>query len=373
MKNQQIIEFVRKKDFKFLKEIGQGGTGKTVLLEDEIIHEVFVCKKYSPFYEEDKDLYFSYFVDEIKILHTVYHKNIVRVFNYYLYPELKTGYILMEYIDGQTINEYLFENPDKIADIFLQTIDGFRYLEENNILHRDIRPENILISNGGTTKIIDFGFGKNIDFGDPNKSISLNWRYATPNEFSANIYDVKTEIYFIGKLFEEIITNIENIDFKFSKLLSKMILANHETRIPSFFDVYRETIKFGTLENYFTYDEKRTYQYFANSLTALLSKMPYGTKYNSNLDEIIKSLEELYKNSILEEYIQNNNKLTQIFIDGKYSYFPKVEFSVSNLLAIIQLFKSVSEDKRKMILNNLWERFDRIERYVEEEDDDLPF
>lgn len=371
MQKEQIIEFLRKKDFKFLKEIGQGGTGKTILLKDELIDEVFVCKKYSPFYKEDNEIYFKYFKDEIKILHTVYHKNIVRVFNYYLYPEKKTGYILMEYINGDTITDFLVSNPDKIEDVFLQTIEGFRYLEENNILHRDIRPENILISNDGTTKIIDFGFGKNINFDDPTKSISLNWRYTTPNEFVKNTYDNKTEIYFIGKLFEEILTNIENLNFKFSALISKMILP-YENRISSFFDIYRESIKFTTSENEFTYNEKRTYQFFATSLTELLSKMPYGTKYNPNLDEIIKKLEELYKNSILEDNIQNNNKLTQIFISGKFSYFPKKQFSVSNLLAIIQLLKSVSEDKRKIILNNLWERFDKVERYIQVEDD-LPF
>lgn len=371
MKKDQIIEFLRKKDYKFLEEIGQGGTGKTILLQDELIDEIFVCKKYQPFYKEHTELYFKYFKDEIKILHTVYHKNVVRVFNYYLYPEVKTGYILMEYVNGATIKDFLLKNPDKIEDVFLQTIEGFRYLEENNILHRDIRPENILISNDGTVKIIDFGFGKDINFDDPTKSISLNWRYTTPTEFITNIYDNKTEIYFVGKLFEEIILNIENLNFKFSALISKMILP-YENRFFSFFDIYRDSIKFTVSENEFTNEEKRTYQYFANNLTELLSKMPYGTKYNSDLNEIIKKLEELYKNSLLEDNIQNNNKLTQIFISGKFSYFPKKQFTVSNLFSTIQLFKSVSEDKRKIILNNLWERFDKIERY-NQIDDGLPF
>ena len=42
----KLIEFIRQKDYKFIEEIGQGGTGRTVLLEDEIINERFVCKKY---------------------------------------------------------------------------------------------------------------------------------------------------------------------------------------------------------------------------------------------------------------------------------------------------------------------------------------
>jgi len=152
MKKNAQIEFLRKKNYVFLNEIGQGGTGKTVLIKDEMIDEVFVCKKYSPYYPEDQETYFKYFIDEIKLLHQVYHKNIVRVFNYYLYPEQTTGYILMEFIKGQNINEYIYENPDKINDLFIQTIEGFWYLEDNKILHRDIRPENILITDNGITK-----------------------------------------------------------------------------------------------------------------------------------------------------------------------------------------------------------------------------
>lgn len=59
---KNIIEFVRKKDFELVKELGQGACGKTVLLYDDIIEEQFVCKKYSPLFDEDKELLFRNFV-----------------------------------------------------------------------------------------------------------------------------------------------------------------------------------------------------------------------------------------------------------------------------------------------------------------------
>ncbi len=370
---RDIIKFLRRKDFKFLEEIGQGGTGKTILVKDEIIDEVFVCKKYSPFSPEDKEIYYKYFLDEIKILHTLYHKNIVRVFNYYLYPDQKTGYILMEYIKGKTISKYILENPDKLEDVFIQTIEGFRYLEDKNILHRDIRPENLLISIDGMVKIIDFGFGKFIDFENENKSISLNWRYSIPSDFENQIYDFTTEVYFIGKLFEEILKNINNINFKYSRIVSKMIFENRSERIATFFDIYRELLDVSSNENEFTYSEKNIYQQFANSLQELFVKMPFSSTYNTDIDAILRFLEALYKNSILEDYIQNCNKLTSIFILGKYTYYRNKQFPVSVLLEFIQLLKSVSEDKRKIILNHLWERFDKIIRYTDQPVDDLPF
>jgi serine/threonine-protein kinase len=58
---EKIIEFLPPKYFRFIKDIGQGGTGKTVLLEDEIISESFICKKYSPFNPELGDTFFFAF------------------------------------------------------------------------------------------------------------------------------------------------------------------------------------------------------------------------------------------------------------------------------------------------------------------------
>lgn len=373
MNINENIQFIRQKDYKFLGEIGQGGTGRTILIRDESIDEEFVCKKYSTFYKEDQKSYYSYFLDEIKILHTLYHRNVVRVFNYYLYPEQFTGYILMEYVKGQTVDEYLLTNPDRLEDVFLQLIEGFRYLEDNNILHRDIRPENVLISDTGVLKIIDFGFGKNVAFDESNKSISLNWRYAVPEEFEYNIYDFKTEIYFVGKLFEEILQSTGNASFKFSKVVSRMVLRNHNDRISSFFDVYRETIDTGSLVNEFSLLERVSYQQFAKRLTDVFAKIASDAKYNQNIDIIIRNLEELYTHSLLEDEIQNSNKLARIFVSGNYTYYTNKKIGVSYLSNFIKLLKESAGDKRKIIMNNLWERLDSVRRYEETTVDDLPF
>lgn len=109
---KSIIEFIRKKDFIYVKELCQGACGRTVLLHDDIIEEQFVCKKYQPLYEEDRKLLFKNFVQEIKLLHLVYHLNVVRVFGYYyIYPEQYTGYILMEFIDGSILKNICVNTP----------------------------------------------------------------------------------------------------------------------------------------------------------------------------------------------------------------------------------------------------------------------
>ena len=370
--DKKVIEFIRKKDFRFVKNIGQGGTGKTVLLKDEIIDESFVCKKYSPYYENQKDLFFRNFIDEIKILHKIYHKNIVRVFNYYLYPELKTGYILMEFVKGQNLKEFIKNNPHLLNDLFVQTIHGFNYLEQNNILHRDIRPENILVSEEGVVKIIDFGFGKRIKFEDDfDKSITLNWRFPPPNDFQNKTYDFKTEIYFVGKLFEEIIKENLIEKFTFSTILKEMTMADYNERISSFSLIERNILSDESIGIEFTEENKEIYQRFASGLTSIFGKIEQDAEYVTDIDKIVSGLEEVYRNSILEDYIQNPNSISSCFVSGAY-YFKRPDIDLFILGDFIKFVNSVSIDKKRIILNNLWQRLDTIKRY-RDESDDLPF
>ena len=177
----EIVRFLRSHDYKLIKELGQGACGKTVLLVDDQIGLNFVCKKYSPYEESEREALFKNFVREIKLLHLLQHKNLVRVFNYYLYPDKFSGYILMEYVDGKDIEDFTAEFPDKLNDLFNQAIDGFSYLERSGVLHRDIRAGNLLVDNDGQLKIIDLGFGKQANTSlDFDKSITLNWWCATP-------------------------------------------------------------------------------------------------------------------------------------------------------------------------------------------------
>lgn len=367
-----IIKFLKSKDYIAIRDIGQGGTGKTKLIKDETINEIFVCKKYSTYYPECQPLFYENFVNEIKILYKINHPNIVRVFSYYLYPEQLTGYILMEYIDGIDIEQYLAVNPNMVNDLFIQTINGFKYLEEQNILHRDIRPSNILVSNDGIVKIIDFGFGKDIQKSeDYKKSITLNWTYSLPNDFSMSIYDFRTEVYFVGKLFERII-NDNNLHqaFKYKALLDKMLITDHDIRIASFYDVTREIMSENAICIDFSDEEKSIYANIANSFMNVCLSVEPTTKYKEDIDLITKLLNDLLQKSILEEYIQNNNSFVSCFIYPPFRYKTKAIIPVESLAIFYKWWKALSAKRKMVVLNNLWMRFDSIKREII---DDLPF
>ncbi|WP_027390424.1 protein kinase family protein [Chrysiogenes arsenatis] len=372
----RIVEFLRKKDLVFVKELGQGACGKTVILHDEVIDERFVCKKYAPIYEPLKEELFENFVREIKLLHLLNHPNVVRVFNYYLYPDRLTGYILMELIEGNDIEEYLLLNPEKANQVFLQTVDGFQHLEKNGILHRDIRPQNILVSEDGVVKIIDFGFGKRIATkSDFDKSITLNWWCEPPLDFVSHTYNFKTEVYFIGRLFEKIILESGVEQFAYKNLLSRMCASDPSQRIESFDKIKQEILAGKFNEIKFSNYELSAYRSFANDLSRVISKVEQSTKYHREAQDVERKLEDAYRLVMLEEVLPNNSLVIQCFLNGAYYYSNKIFIEVENLRKFVELLRSSSREKKNIILSNIYTRLDNIQRYMESNnfDDDIPF
>lgn len=370
----KIVEFVRKKDFQLLKELGRGGFGRAVLLYDSAINENFVCKKYAPFHEEHKEEFYKNFVQEIKFLYTVNHPNIVRVFNYYLYPELHTGYILMEYVKGQDIEEHIKKYPENINQLFVQTIEGFAYLERNNVLHRDVRPQNIMVGENAAVKIIDFGFGKRaFKTKDFDKSISLNWQFELPDEFKNKIYDFQTELYFIGRLFERLVreNQIEHFDYK--TVLNSMCQINPLIRAKSFADIKSKihSNEFKGID--FSEDERQVYREFAAAISSIVSKIETGTKYYDEIDKIELKLEALHQSVMLEYILPDNVALTRCFIVGTYSYFKNATIEVSCLENFIKLLRSSTKEKKNIILRNIHSRLDAVERHTPSLSDEVPF
>ncbi|MCL2420740.1 MAG: protein kinase family protein [Defluviitaleaceae bacterium] len=374
MSNGEIITFDAQKNFTYIKPLGGGGTGDTFLFKDETTDMFFAIKKYVPKDKQYIDDNYRRFVDEIKILFSILHPNIVRIFNYYLYPSVKTGYLQMEYIDGATIDNF---EPDWFKDwndVFSETVSAFRYLENKNILHRDIRPANILIDKYGDIKIIDFGFGKQIEPStNENNSIILNWPATEmPNEVQLNYeYNHKTEIYFLGTLFKHLTQS--TMDFRYKHVIDMMVKINPDERYNSFSDVAKD-ISAGVLSEIdFSDEEKTIYQNFADCLVDHINS--YINKYSpvENIQNIKIRLADLIRSSSLESYVQNNNQLIDCFINGDYNYTPRINVDVSLVVSFYGLLTKLSDKKQKILYDNLFNRLANIPVIIDIDDDDLPF
>lgn len=370
-----IIPFLRRRDYTLIRALGRGACGETVLLLDDLIDSHFVCKKYSPIEESLRNELFNNFIREIKLLHKLHHQNVVRVFNYYLYPDNLTGYILMEYIEGSDIEEYLRAKPETVNEVFLQVIDGFAYLESCQILHRDIRPQNILVSDDGIVKIIDLGFGKRIDAPkDFDKSISLNWWCEPPTEFTNGIYDHSTEVYFVAKLFEKVIGEARIEQFKHSALLERMCRKDPRERAASFLNAKNELTLRRSDDIEFETQERKAYRSFADAVTNHVTKIQDGTKYTTDLDRIRAQLEVAYRNCMLEDALPDCAPVLRALLAGQY-YYRKAGFQARILRDFLHFLRSAPLEKQRVALANLHARLDALKRYTVPtfEDDDIPF
>ena len=374
---KETFNFRPEKEYTNIKQLGSGSCGVTKLLKDETIDKYFVCKKFKPDDDIEKNQHpelFERFINEIRILFERSHPNIVRVYNSFLYEKELTGYINMEYIEGDSIDVFLQNNPHEFENIFTQTISGFKYLEEKNILHRDIRATNIMVQKNSEVKIIDFGFGKlqlKKEIEDFSKSMSVNWIDSIPFELEENKYNFKTEIYFVGCLFKQILerNNISNI--KLQSIIDKMIRKLSQQRYSSFSEVYLDLAK-GALDR-FSDEEKNIYQAFSNKLAYSIQTVSSDRTFDVSIKDTQSKLLDLYTNSMLEEYVADVKSLVNCFMLGDFIPYEHAEpISLQTFKDFVNLLESSSEEKVVIIINNIKSRLSAIELKIEPLDD-IPF
>lgn len=386
---EETIKFIREKDYRYIKDLGNGSFGKTILLKDEELDVLYACKKYAPRFEASTR-YFEKFIGEIKILNNMLNENIVRIYNSYIYSKNQTGYIIMEYVDGKNIAEYIKLNPEKIDNIFEQLIKAFKYLEEKHICHRDIRNNNILVTNKGVLKVIDFGFGKEftLDSAVSDSTKKNNWICDLPDEMmvSEPVYNNLTDMYFLGNLINQIVEE-NNLKFRYKSIIKKMMKKNPQERYCSFEEILNK-LNENDIKQIIVVEEenKEIYHNFVNSLFSIINKIEFSAFIEKDLSRILDKLVEIYNNNSLEEHVLDNKSLVECFVNGDFAY-NNVESSfdydigmevhyyameTKDLLKFINWAKNCEENQKEIIIKNLISRFNRVEKYVENTDD-LPF
>jgi len=130
------------------------------------------------------------------------HPNIVNVFDYF--EENKTAYIVMEYLDGRTLGEVVRDQgkplpADTCLDIAQNICAALRVLHANNILHRDVSPDNVFICGNGAVKLIDFGTARFSAPQDTRLTIVVKPGFAPPEQYErVNRQGPWTDIYALG-------------------------------------------------------------------------------------------------------------------------------------------------------------------------------
>lgn len=379
---EKDIKFIKTKSYTVVNDnLGTGACGKTVLLKDNSLEELFVCKKYSPIKNVDITYFYEMFKNEIKIMYKLNHPNIVRVYNYYLYDEQQTGYILMEYIEGQTIDKYFNSDEYFVSScdensIFLQLLSAFCCLEKNNIIHRDIRPANIMIDKNEQVKIIDFGLGKDFSKTSLSKD-SLNnvinrlGMEKIPQEMVDGKYDFKTDMFCIGELYCRILKKNGTKTFKYANILNKMTEIDPRKRFDSFQSIIdiinkREFYLLDITEN-----DKEVYKEIADFIYYNISSYNKVFKFEDDIDSVLQGLEELLENNYFETFLIGNNNLFSVFVKNGYKYRSSSQITISAIRDFYNWLKDKDVNFQSVVLKNLKSKLSNID--IEREDNQLPF
>ena len=365
----ETIEFKLIKEFKVIKShLGSGSFGKTKLIKDNSIDELFVCKKYDPQDGIKKEDFYKNFKKEIKLMYNINHPNIVRIYNYYLYEDYYTGYIIMEYIEGDNIDKW-FENywlaKKDVNDIFRQLIEGFSEIENKGIIHRDIRESNILVTKDDVVKVIDFGLGKdvnesNLSLDSFNKLINRRQMEKLPQEFSEGKYTNKTDMFCLAEMFDRLLKKYNINDFKHNYILQKMLNVEPEKRYSSFRDIIQalDTKEFKILD--ISEEDRVLYNNFANALVSCIgSYKEENIKFENNITNILSGLEEVLEENCLNYKIENIVKFIEIFVLCNFTYYEK-NIDVEDVQKFYNWLIQKNDNFKNVILKNILSKLSRI-------------
>ena len=216
-----------------LKSIGEGGMANVYLAHDTILNRDVAIKVLRGDLENN-DKFIRRFQREAKSASDLSHPNIVEIFD--VGEEDNQHYIVMEYIDGKTLKQLIHKRGaltvPEVIDIMSQLTDGLAQAHDAYIIHRDIKPQNIMILDNGMIKITDFGIAMSMNATQLTQTNSVmgSVHYLPPEQASGKGATIKSDIYSCGILMYELLTG--SVPFKGDNAV-EIALKQMKERIPS--------------------------------------------------------------------------------------------------------------------------------------------
>jgi DNA-binding NarL/FixJ family response regulator/tRNA A-37 threonylcarbamoyl transferase component Bud32 len=187
---------------KVLRLIGEGGMSRVYLASRESDDEPLVVKILRSEVMQDKRT-MERFVEEYNLVERVQSRHVARVHAHGVLDD--QAYLVMEFCEGGDLNKRLGDQPlppEEALGIFRQLMLALGDIHEQGILHRDLKPQNLMFRRDGSLAIVDFGVAKHVDSVDrTNKGEILGTpRYMSPEQVQGRALDLRTDIYSAGVL-----------------------------------------------------------------------------------------------------------------------------------------------------------------------------
>ena len=217
--------------YQVIEELGRGGMGKVYKALDKEVEEKVALKLIKPeIAAEEKTI--KRFRNELKFARKISHKNVCRMFD--LNKEGDTHYITMGYVPGEDLKSSLRRmgplSVGKAVIIAKQVCEGLAEVHRLGVVHRDLKPQNIMIDREGNARIMDFGIARSLEAkGITEEGLIIGTpEYMSPEQVEGKKVDQRSDIYSMGVILYEMVTG--RAPFEGKTPLS--VASKHMTQVP---------------------------------------------------------------------------------------------------------------------------------------------
>ena len=232
--NNEMVGRVINNRYKLLDERGSGNFGSVYIARDLQNNYLYAAKTLHLGYAEDNEL-LERFKREAYILQGLNDPHIVRIVDYGNDKDIY--FIIMNHVDGQNLKYYMLNygpmEPLRALNYVQQVAEGLDTAYKNGVVHRDIKPQNILINNKGVVKIVDFGLSRGRDtptITQSDKFMGTVYYCAPEQVMSSHTADIRSDLYSLAVVLFELLTGRPPFD---GRTAVEVIIKHQQEEVPS--------------------------------------------------------------------------------------------------------------------------------------------
>jgi len=219
--------------YEILRVLGQGGMGAVYKARDREVNRDIALKVIRPDLAGNSSI-LERFKQELVLSHQVTHRNVVRIYDLGDADGMK--FITMEYIEGNDLRSIVLEKkkfaPEEAVDIMLQVCRALEAAHGVGVIHRDLKPQNIMRDNSGRVVVMDFGLARLIESNGMTQTGALvgTMEYMSPEQALGSALDQRSDLFTLGLIFYELLTG--KMPFAADSALASLIKRTQERAAP---------------------------------------------------------------------------------------------------------------------------------------------